>query len=130
MKARITGAVPSGLRVMDLPPLSSKVYISFWTMSVSFPTLLSNNSVASKMGVLISTKPKFRTTFFRLSSSHSHTFESSIMSFVPFILDITSFLLQRFVRTYTPSDIISSYVFFKTLISSQVKAFGEPGSLD
>ena len=32
--ARQTGAVPSGRSVSERPPASSKVYISFWTMSV------------------------------------------------------------------------------------------------
>ena len=49
--ARTTGAVPSGRSVCDRPPASSKVYISFWTMSVDSPTPRANSSVASKVGV-------------------------------------------------------------------------------
>ena len=54
MKARATPAVPSGLRVMERPPLSSKVYISFCTTSVPSPTPRANNSVCSNIGVRIS----------------------------------------------------------------------------
>jgi len=49
-------AVPSGRNVIDLPPLSSKVYISFVTISVDSPTPRTNNSVLSKIGVRISLK--------------------------------------------------------------------------
>ena len=35
------------------PPLSSKVNISFWTMSVDSPTPRSKSSVSSKAGVSI-----------------------------------------------------------------------------
>ena len=54
MKARTAPAVPSGLRVMERWPLSSKVYISFCTTSVVSPTPRWNSSVCSKMGVRIS----------------------------------------------------------------------------
>ena len=50
--ARATGAVPSGRSVCDRPPASSKVYISFWTMSVDSPTPRANSSVASNVGRL------------------------------------------------------------------------------
>src|SRR5215212_440553 len=51
MYARQTGAVPSGRRVIERPPLSSKVYISFCTTSVDSPTPRANSSVASNVGV-------------------------------------------------------------------------------
>ena len=44
-------AVPSGRSVSERPPLSSKVNISFWTMSVDSPTPRANSSVSSKTGV-------------------------------------------------------------------------------
>ena len=55
--ALTTPAVPSGLSVILLPPLSSKVYISFCTTSVVSPTPLWKSSVFSKTGTLISLKP-------------------------------------------------------------------------
>jgi hypothetical protein len=47
----LTGAVPSGRSVIERPPPSSKVYISFCTMSVDAPTPRLNSSVDSKVGV-------------------------------------------------------------------------------
>ena len=44
--------VPSGRNVSESPPRSSKVYISFCTMSVLAPVPLSNSSVVSNVGVL------------------------------------------------------------------------------
>ena len=44
-------AVPSGRSVSERPALSSKVNISFWTMSVDSPTPRANSSVSSKIGV-------------------------------------------------------------------------------
>ena len=49
--ARQIGAVPSGRSVTERPPPSSKVYISFWTMSVDSPTPRANSSVCSNVGV-------------------------------------------------------------------------------
>ena len=57
MKARITGAVPSGRRVSELPLLSSKVYISFSTMSVLSPMERQKSSVFSTTGTRISENP-------------------------------------------------------------------------
>ncbi len=57
MKARITGAVPSGRRVREVPPLSVKVYISFSTMSVASPIERQKSSVFSTTGTRISLKP-------------------------------------------------------------------------
>ena len=54
MNERTVGAVPSARSVSERPPLSSKVYISFETMSVSSPTERTNRSVSSKIGVRIS----------------------------------------------------------------------------
>lgn len=51
-------AVPSGRRVIERPPLSRKVYISFCTTSVVSPTPRENSSVCSNTGVRISLKPK------------------------------------------------------------------------
>ena len=50
MALRSVPAVPSGRRVMERPPLSSKVYISFCTTSVVSPTDRLNSSVCSKVG--------------------------------------------------------------------------------
>ena len=58
MTLRTTEAVPSGRSVIERPPLSSKVYISFWTMSVVSPTPRRKSSVCSKAGKRISEKPK------------------------------------------------------------------------
>src|SRR5690348_12285428 len=55
--ARHTPAVPSGRRVSERPPWSSKVNISFCTMSVVSPTPRANRSVASKIGVSMKPKP-------------------------------------------------------------------------
>ena len=52
--ARTIPAVASGRSVKDPPSRSSKVYISFETMSVSCPMLRANSSVGSKIGVRIS----------------------------------------------------------------------------
>ncbi len=49
--ARQIGAVPSGRSVNERPPMSSKLNISFWTMSVDSPTPRANSSVSSKTGV-------------------------------------------------------------------------------
>jgi hypothetical protein len=49
--ARTTLAVLSGRSVMDRPPLSSNVYISFETTSVASPMPRVKTSVCSKMGV-------------------------------------------------------------------------------
>ena len=54
MTARTIPAVASGRRVIDEPSRSSKVYISFETMSVSAPMPRANSSVSSKTGVRIS----------------------------------------------------------------------------
>ena len=54
MYARAAGAVPSGRRDRLRPPLSSNVYISLPTMSVSSPTLRTKSAVSSTMGVRIS----------------------------------------------------------------------------
>ena len=43
--------MPSGRSVSDRPPLSSKVNISFCTMSVDSPTPRANTSVSSNTGV-------------------------------------------------------------------------------
>src|SRR5215471_15467838 len=58
MYARQTLAVASGRKLVELSSRSSKLYISFETMSVSPPTARANNSVGSKMGGRISPKPK------------------------------------------------------------------------
>src|SRR5512147_1723845 len=60
MKARTTPAVPSGRSVIFFPSRSSKVYISFSTMSVEAPMLLAKSSVYSKTGTRISEKPSGR----------------------------------------------------------------------
>jgi hypothetical protein len=39
--------------VRERPPLSVKVYISFWTTSVASPTPRANTAVSSNMGVSI-----------------------------------------------------------------------------
>ena len=52
-KDRTTGAVPSGFMVTEEVSRSSKVYISFWTMSVTSPTPRAKSEVGSRMGVLI-----------------------------------------------------------------------------
>ncbi len=57
MNERITGAVPSGRNVNELPLLSAKVYISFSTMSVVSPIERQNSSVFSITGTRISEKP-------------------------------------------------------------------------
>jgi hypothetical protein len=57
MKARTTPAVPSGRSVIFFLSRSSKVYISFSTMSVEAPMLLAKSSVYSKTGTRISEKP-------------------------------------------------------------------------
>ena len=54
MTARTIPAVASGRRVSEPPSRSSKVYISFETMSVSCPMPRANSSVGSKIGVRIS----------------------------------------------------------------------------
>ena len=51
-------AVASGRRVRSWPFLSSKVYISFSTMSVCSPIPRAKTSVLSSMGVLISSRPQ------------------------------------------------------------------------
>ena len=48
--ARTTPAVNSGRSVMERPPRSSKVYISFETTSVDSPTPRANSWVSSKIG--------------------------------------------------------------------------------
>src|SRR5947199_4251645 len=82
--ARQTGAVPSGRNVSERPPLSSKVYISFWTMSVASPTPRANSSVASNVGVSIRRYPAAPRIF---SACASTTFrraaDSGRMSNVP-----------------------------------------------
>ena len=55
--ARAAPAVPSGRNVMERPPLSSKVYISFCTTSVVSPTDRWNRFVCSNTGVRTSRKP-------------------------------------------------------------------------
>ena len=47
--------VASGRSVTRSPPLSVKLYISFWTMSVVSPVPLANSSSRSITGVRIST---------------------------------------------------------------------------
>ena len=54
MTARTMPAVASGRSVSDEPSRSSKVYISFVTMSVSSPMPRAKSSVSSKTGVRIS----------------------------------------------------------------------------
>ena len=54
MTARTMPAVASGRRVSDEPSRSSKVYISFETMSVSVPMPRAKRSVSSNTGVRIS----------------------------------------------------------------------------
>ncbi len=53
ISALTTPAVSSGRRVRERPPLSLKVYISFWTTSVASPTPRANTAVSSKIGVSI-----------------------------------------------------------------------------
>ena len=53
MYARQIPAVASGRSVSERPALSSKVNISFWTMSVDSPTPRANTSVSSNTGVSI-----------------------------------------------------------------------------
>ncbi len=53
-------AVPSGRSVMERPPLSSNVYISFCTTSVVSPTPRTKSSVCSNVGKRISRKCKRR----------------------------------------------------------------------
>ena len=84
MKARVAPAVPSGFRVMERPPLSLKVYISFCTTSVVSPTPRWNSSVCSNMGVRISRYPA-RAQMRRMVSSmlcQRYAFAGSI-SWVP-----------------------------------------------
>jgi hypothetical protein len=57
MYARQTAGVPSGFRVRLLPPRSSKVYISFWTMSVYSPVPRLKSPVSSNVGVSIRSNP-------------------------------------------------------------------------
>jgi len=54
MQARTMPAVASGRSVSESPPRSSKVYISFSTMSVSSPIERLNSSVRSSSGRRIS----------------------------------------------------------------------------
>ena len=72
MNMRAAPAVPSGLRVMDLPPLSSKVYISFCTISVVSPTPRRNSSVCSMTGVRISLNPKLSQVSLAIFSIYCH----------------------------------------------------------
>jgi hypothetical protein len=51
--ARMIPAVPSGRSVSPRPPWSSKLNISFWTMSVDWPIPRANSSVSSNAGVSI-----------------------------------------------------------------------------
>ena len=57
MHARTIPAVASGRNVIDIPLRSSKVYISFSTMSVTSPIERLNNSVRSTTGTRISWYP-------------------------------------------------------------------------
>ena len=50
-------AVASGRRVMESPPRSSNVYISFVTTSEVSPRVRENTRVSSKIGVIHSSKP-------------------------------------------------------------------------
>ena len=65
--ARQTGAVPSGRSVSERPPWSVNVYISLRTMSVASPTVRTNSSVSSKIGVSIWPKPAPSTSALRLT---------------------------------------------------------------
>ena len=96
--ARTAPAVPSGRRVMDRPPLSSKVYICFSTTSVVSPTPRRNSSVCSNTGVRISPKP-FNSASLRNTSSTACHFAafSGTRSTVPlgaFVMSSIFYLLS------------------------------------
>ena len=71
MKERTTPAVFSGRNVNERS-LFSKVYISLFTISVVSPTPRANNSVTSKIGVLISLYPYFEKILLAVSSKKCH----------------------------------------------------------
>ena len=68
MNERAAPAVPSGFKVMERSPLSLKVYISLFTMSVVSPTPRRNSSVCSNTGVRISLMLYSRATSRAVSS--------------------------------------------------------------
>ena len=72
INARATEAVPSGLRVQDLSPLSRNVYISLLTTSVPSPIPLINNSVISNIGVLISLMDALESCSNKIFSTFCH----------------------------------------------------------
>ena len=97
----MTPAVASGLRVMLLPALSLKVYISFSTMSVVSPTPRENNSVCSKIGRCISLNPKSLITSEAVFTIYAHFHDSEgRMSRVPLGALITAIYLESLLHDF------------------------------
>ncbi len=72
MYARKREAVASGRSVTASPARSRKVYISFWTMSVTSPMPRAKSSVRSKTGRRISSYPYASNTRRAVRSTRSH----------------------------------------------------------
>jgi len=72
----MTEAVASGRIVRDSSPRSTKVYISFSTMSVVSPMERLKSSVFSRMGRTISRNPKFPNISRALPSTNCHFSDS------------------------------------------------------
>ena len=69
------GAVPSGRSDIKSPPLSSKVYVSFSTISVLSPTPLANNFESSIIGVEIGEYPNNSVMVDRLFCIYRHIYD-------------------------------------------------------
>ena len=120
--ARTAPAVPSGRRVIERPPLSSKVYICFSTTSVVSPTPRKNSSVCSNTGVRTSRNPLSSASPRKTSSISCHFFDfPGTISTVPLgAFVISSIPMSPF--SVLPSGKTTSSVLSKSLQKKETKA--------
>ncbi len=123
MNARTTDAVPSGLSVIRLPPMSVKVYISLPTISESSPIDRSKRRVSSNTGVRISEYPKSPVHFLTvISIACQRSISPGRVSIVPFMacMDSINPIRERenlrHARSY--KHIAFKYIYFTLCRSS------------